>query len=166
MNRQDTGTRRPDLPEPTEAEVAEHLEFLRRKFGSWAPHTKALGVRLDSIERDGVVGSLSCRPEFIGDPQRGVIHTGVIASMIDSIAGCAVNAHLGRRQRIATLDLRIDYLRPSFADADLHCHGECYRVTTHIAFARALVWQHDREQPVASSLITFMHSMTRSGEPK
>lgn len=150
-------------PEPTKAEVTAHLDLLRQNFESWAPHTKALGVKLDSIERDGVRASLVCRPEFIGDPQRGVIHTGVIASMIDSVAGCAVNAHLGRRQRIATLDLRIDYLRPSYGDADLHCHSECYRVTRHIAFARALVWQHDSDQPVASSLITFMHSMGRPG---
>ncbi|WP_205700932.1 PaaI family thioesterase [Jeongeupia sp. USM3] len=66
----------------------------------------------------------------------------------------AVHAAAGARA-IATLDLRIDYLRPAKPDAPIFCTAECYRLTEHIAFTRATAFQDDIAKPVAYAVATF-----------
>jgi acyl-coenzyme A thioesterase PaaI-like protein len=56
----------------------------------------------------------------------------------------------------ATLDLRIDYLRPAAALKDLLAEAECYRVTRHVAFVRGVCHQGDAERPVANLTATFI----------
>lgn len=41
---------------------------------------------------------------------------------------------------MATLDLRVDYLRPARSRADVMVRAECYRQTRHIAFNSGTVW--------------------------
>lgn len=137
---------------------------LRRGFASSVPHVKELGIELTHADAAGAEGRLPYRPEFLGDAERQLIHTGVITTLIDSVCGVALIAHLGLPTRIATLDLRVDYLRPSRPGRDLLCRAECYRNTEQIAFLRASVWQDDPAQPVAASLAAFMRT-ARPGEP-
>jgi uncharacterized protein (TIGR00369 family) len=106
---------------------------------------------------------MPCRPEFLGDVERGVIHTGVVTTLIDSACGAAVLAHLGTPERIATLDLRVDYLRPSRMHAELVCRAECFRTTPQIVFVRAEVWQDDSSQPVAVAQAAFMRGNSDKG---
>ena len=56
---------------------------------------------------------------------------------------------------IATLDLRIDYLRPPIEHEPVTAEAECYRVTQSIAFVRALAHQGDPERAIANSASTF-----------
>ena len=63
---------------------------------------------------------------------------------------------LGKPMRIATLDLRIDYLRPGKRDHDLICRAECYRVTKNVAFTRGITHDGDPNDPVASAAGTFI----------
>lgn len=137
---------------------------LRTGYATAVPHVAELGIVLDRLDGHGAVGRLPYRPEFLGDIERALIHTGVITTLIDSICGVALIAHIGEAVRIATLDLRVDYLRPSRPGRDLVCHAECYRSTEQIAFLRATVWQDDPAQPVASSMGAFMRT-GRPGEP-
>lgn len=147
--------------------VADHvdkaafLERLRVGFAERIPHVAVMGIRIEGLSREGAVARLPCRPEFIGDTLRGVIHTGVVTSLVDSVCGLAVSARIGAPQAVATLDLRVDYLRPSHGDADLLCRAECYRLTAHVAFVRARVWQDDPDAPVAEGLATFMRTPNR-----
>lgn len=141
-------------------------EFVARvteRFLSTVPQVKALGIGIERIDGHVVRARMPVRAELLGDIERGIVHTGVVTSLIDSMAGLAVLIRIGRRDAIATLDLRVDYLRPSLLGADLHCLAECYRLTDQIAFAKATVWQHDEAQPVATSLGAFMrgNSSTR-----
>ena len=137
-------------------------EALRLSYSTAVPHVRDLGIELTRVDTKAAEARLPYKPELLGDAERQLIHTGVITSLIDSICGLALLAHIGRPTRIATLDLRVDYLRPSRPGADLVCRAECYRLTEQIAFLRASVWQDDPEQPVASSLGTFMRT---GGDP-
>lgn len=136
-------------------------EALRTSFGRAVPHAAALGITVDEITADYARASLPFREEWLGDPLRGVIHTGVIVSLVDSLFGITLLGRLGSFQSIATLDLRMDYLRPARRDLALHARSECYRQTASIAFLRATVWQADEHEPVATSQSAFMLSPHR-----
>jgi acyl-coenzyme A thioesterase PaaI-like protein len=63
---------------------------------------------------------------------------------------------------IATLDLRIDYLRPAEAGRAVRCRASCYKQTRNVAFTRAVAFHDDPGDPIAHSVGTFMIS-TRGG---
>lgn len=136
---------------------------LRRSYPTSVPHVGELGIELTRLDAEAAEARLPCRPEFLGDTEHQLIHTGIVTTLIDSVCGVALLAHIGKPMRIATLDLRVDYLRPSRPGKDLVCRAECYRLTEQIAFLRATVWQDDPAAPVASSLGTFMRT-ARPGE--
>ncbi|MFX5578868.1 PaaI family thioesterase, partial [Acinetobacter baumannii] len=56
----------------------------------------------------------------------------------------------------ATLDLRIDYLRPASRGATVIGRGECYRLTRQIAFVRGQAHDGDPDDPIAHVAGTFM----------
>ena len=64
---------------------------------------------------------------------------------------------------IATLDLRIDYLRAAEPGRDVVCHATCYKRTRNVAFTRAIAYHDDPADPIASSVGTFMLSTKPGG---
>ncbi len=134
------------------------LDHLRDSFATVIPHTMEIGMLAVSVSPEGAVARLPFRPYFVGDPERGLIHTAVITTLIDSTCGLALFARLGTAESIATLDLRVDYLRASRPPGELWCRAECYRLTDQIAFLRASVWQHDEAEPVATAMAAFMRT--------
>ena len=78
------------------------------------------------------------------------------------VAGLAVFVALGKPRRIATLDLRIDYLRPSTPRQTLVCSAHCYKLTRQVAFVRALAHHGDESDAVASAVGTFRVFSTRT----
>ena len=96
------------------------------------------------------------RPELVGDPSRGVLHGGVVTTLIDATAGAAVYASIPRDRSLATLDMRIDYLKPAKPDRRLYATAELYRLTRRIAFVRASAYQDYRADQVANCAASFM----------
>jgi len=84
-----------------------------------------------------------------------VIHGGAITALLDGASGAAVFATLTDFVPIATLDLRIDYLRPAEAGQDVHARATCYKLTNNVAFTRAVAYHEDPEDPIAHSVGTF-----------
>lgn len=125
-------------------------EFLAR-----LPHARELGIELLASDPRGSCSfRLPWREELVGDPQLRILHGGVITTLLDTLGAAAVIARGVRAQ--ATLDLRIDYLRPAAAEKDLIAEAECYRVTRHVAFVRGVCHQGDAERPVANLTATFV----------
>lgn len=129
---------------------------LRERLINAIPHSRALGVQVQSVESEAVEVMLPYREDWIGDAVLGLIHPGVTTSLVDGAFGLAVLARLGKMRSLATLDLRMDYQRPAVKEQALFCRAECYRTTPHIAFARATVWQSDISKPVAIAQAAFM----------
>lgn len=120
------------------------------------PHCGALGLKVISVGRD-VTMALPWREDLVGDPSSGVLHGGVVTSLIDSVCGMAVFAAMQRLKPIATLDLRIDYLKPASAHKELYATAECYKLTRHIAFTRARAYHPETPDDwVASCVGAFM----------
>ena len=134
------------------------LDDLARKYVARAPHMREIGLRITAIDTARGTLSLPARPEWVGDPGRGLLHTGVLTVLADSTCGLAVGAAMAERAPYATLDLRMDWLRPAGPDHDVHCEAHCYRITRSVAFVRGEVWQADRSLPIATVQATFMLS--------
>lgn len=120
------------------------------------PHNGALGLRAIDFDEGVAVMVLPYAEKLIGNPATRVLHGGAITSLLDATSGMSVFMKLGKPTRIATIDLRIDYLRPAKPDRDVVARAECYKLTRHVAFARAIAHDGDEDDPVASAAGTFM----------
>ncbi len=133
----------------------------QRAFVDSVPHNRALGIEVVAMEPDGALFRLPYRDDLVGNPDTGVLHGGAITALLDACSGAAVFSVLPRMMPIATLDLRIDYLRPAEPGRDVFAHATCYKLTKNVAFTRAVAYHDDRAEPIASSVGTFMLSTRR-----
>lgn len=140
-----------------EAGGAERLAVARRFF-AMIPHSEVLGLRPVTVGEDFVLAEVAYTEQLVGNPDTGVIHGGVITTLVDQTSGAAVLAALGTPEQVATLDLRIDYLRAAMAGEPVRARARCYKVTSNICFARCVVYQGSESDPVATSMSTFMRA--------
>jgi uncharacterized protein (TIGR00369 family) len=141
------------MADPTDKEAREPNQ---RVFSGLIPHMDVLGMETVEARNGVAVIRLPWRPELVGNPETGVLHGGVVTTLIDTVSGLAAITGLAQPEPVATLDLRIDHLKPATPKADLFARAECYRLTSRIAFVRATAYQNDPEDLVASSVSTFM----------
>lgn len=120
------------------------------------PHVKELGAELVHIERGRATMRLAYQERLVGNPETGVVHGGVITTLIDTVCGMSVFTRMAKIGAIATLDLRIDYLKPATPGKDLLAEAECYKVTRNVAFVRGIAHHGDPDDPVANCAGTFM----------
>src|SRR3974390_2865569 len=137
-------------------ELAQAIAGRRSVYGSIS------GLKLDHAERGEAWSSLPYRPVFVGDTKTGVLHGGVVTAMLDESCGMAVQLALDGTNAIATLDLRIDYMKPATPGLDIKAHSICYRVTRSIAFVRATAYQDSEDDPVATATACFMVGANRT----
>src|SRR5690606_13451289 len=109
--------------------------------------------------------TLPYHEELIGDPQRRVVFGGVITTLIDQASGLAVACAMEELAAIATIDLRVDYLRAAEPGCDLFARSECYKLTRNVAFVRATAWERSPDDPFAGCLGTFMVGANQGGSP-
>ncbi len=119
-------------------------------------------MRLHEAEGGVAVVSVPYDARLVGDPETGVLHGGVITALLDTACGWAVMAAPAAIRSTATLDLRIDYMRPAEPHQDMLVRAECYHRTRSVAFVRAHAWQSADERIVASSVATFMLGANRA----
>lgn len=135
------------MPEP-------EIEFARRFFGT-LPYAEELGMRLDDCGPARAVISMPFDRRLVGDIETGVIHGGAVSALMDTSCGTAVLCHPARPAATATLDLRIDYMRPATPGQRITAEAECYHLTRTVAFVRAVAYDEDRSRIVAMSTGAF-----------
>ncbi|MBB4086462.1 PaaI family thioesterase [Sphingomonas carotinifaciens] len=124
--------------------------------GGFGGHGGRLGMRYHAHGPDWAELALPYDPALVGDPESGVIASGPIITIMDMATSLAVWLKRGRFVAHATLDLRVDYLRPATPGATVIGRGECYRVTHSIAFVRGQAHDGNPDDPVAHVTGTFM----------
>ena len=121
-----------------------------------SPQAKALGLELVGVEPREATLKAPYRTELVGDPDTGVIAGGVVTTLLDHTCGQAVWASLEAYTTLATLDLRIDYMRAAEPGLDIFAHAHCYKLTRSVAFVRAQAYDRDRDDPIATAQAAFM----------
>lgn len=143
--------------DPGKAEQrAEHIARLNQGFADAVPHNRALGLTFVDFDKGVARMRLPYAAHLVGNPETGVLHGGAITATMDATCGAAVFLALGVPTPIATLDLRIDYLKPATPPKDVVCKAECYKVTSNVAFVRALAFHDEEDDPIASAAGTFI----------
>ncbi|MFC0283679.1 PaaI family thioesterase [Camelimonas abortus] len=131
------------------------LDFIRKRMQGGTPHAEALGLTFETARVGHATLALPWQEAFAGDVESGILHGGVITALIDHTCGASVQLKRVMKQAIATLDLRIDYMKPASKGETVRCHAHCYKMTKNIAFVRAEAYQGESDL-IANAVATFM----------
>jgi uncharacterized protein (TIGR00369 family) len=136
-------------------DAPEWLKHASRLMGQ-TPFLAGIGGEVVEIGRERALSRVPYRPDLIGDPDTGVVHGGVITGLLDHTCGMAVMGALREPMPIATLDLRIDYMKPAVPGEEIIAEARCLKVGHDVAFVRGSAYQKDAADPVAICTGTFM----------
>ncbi|MES2090540.1 MAG: hotdog domain-containing protein [Pseudomonadota bacterium] len=140
-------------------------------FVNGIPFAQVSGMHVTNASKNHATLAMPARAEWTGDTLRQLTHPGVLTTLADTACGVAVGTALEVLEPFATLDLRMDYLRPAVADRALVCHAECHRLSRSVAFVRGEVRQPGQEEVLATVSAAFMRataagSRDPSGKPR
>lgn len=133
-----------------------NIEQRTRAFLSALRHCQLLGMTVEQATEDGLVLKLPYSELIVGNPETGVVHGGAITTLMDTCCGISAMCYLDEFEFCPTLDLRIDYMHPAEPGQPIYGFAECYRITSTVIFARGVAYQHDRNEPLAHVVGTFM----------
>lgn len=102
-------------------------------------------VRLTAFFDDSLVGSV----------EDGFVHGGVITTLLDNASGLSIATALDTPMSMATLDLRIDYMRPADPGRDIIGEAECFHITRSVAFVRGWAYHENKDKVIATSSGAF-----------
>jgi len=139
------------------------LPLLDQGFRQMVPHNAALGLRAIDCDPGVCVLILPWAEHLVGNPDSGVLHGGPITTLLDACGGASVFLKLSKPVPIATLDLRIDYLKMASPRRDVIARCECYKLGRNVAFVRGVAYHDTPDDPIASCAATFM--LSTKGKP-
>jgi acyl-coenzyme A thioesterase PaaI-like protein len=126
----------------------------------------SLALGFEALEDRTCAMRAPFRPDLVGDPEGGALAGGVIFALLDQTCGMAISQALraradaeGRALRpggMATLDFRLDHIRPPRPSADVIGEAECLRLTGDIAVVRGWAYEESADDPIAVAQAAFM----------
>jgi uncharacterized protein (TIGR00369 family) len=129
-----------------------NAEMLAKVFEEYIPFNRFLGLRCLEISESGVRVELPYRPELIGNPEIPALHGGAISSTLDTTGGLAVWSRAQPKDRVSTIDLRVDYLRPGRPE-NLIAVARVVRLGNRVGVAELRAFHaDDEERPVAAGM--------------
>lgn len=87
-------------------------EYLQKMMSGELPHpplVEALGIRLTHVEPGRVV--MEVEPSRMHDNGIGIAHGGLVATLLDSALGCAVNSQMPAGRMFTTLEMKVNFTR-------------------------------------------------------
>jgi uncharacterized protein (TIGR00369 family) len=116
--------------------TVEHVQALITR----APYHQWLGLTVLAVHDDGIELKAKWREEWVVNIERGYVHGGVLAALVDLAADWAMVKQTGRG--VPTIDLRVDYHRPA-GRGDLIARGKVVRAGSQFATAEAHIFDQD-----------------------
>lgn len=140
----------------SEAEDAAELIRKWRVITSISPYSRELGLELHKVEPDWCVIKVNPGASVVGNRTTGVVHGGVVTALLDSCYGLAIFVRLNVLRAMATLDLRIDYLKGATPGREIFGGAVCYKLGHELAFVRGAAYHDSPDEPIATSSAIFM----------
>ena len=125
-------------------------------FVEGTPHAGELGIKFVSVDIGRAAISLPYNAKLIGDADTRVIAGGAVTTLLDQCSGLAATSAFEEITAVATLDLRIDYMRAAEPGKTIIADAHCYKTTRNVAFVRAIAHDGDPDKPVATAQSCFM----------
>ena len=126
------------------------------------PHSVRVGMTVLDAKKGECWIKMPYSPDLVGNIETGVVHGGVITTLLDQCGGSSVILSLDDLVSIATLDLRIDYMKPATPGLDIVGYSHCYKITKNVAFTRGIAYHTDPEEPIANAVGSFMLGANRA----
>ena len=112
----------------------EHLQAIRDGALPPPPITTHFDFRIVSVEVGEVV--FSCTPDESAYNPIGVVHGGLVCTLLDSVLGCAVQSTLLSGVGYTSIELKVNYLRAVHSTSgELSARGRVTKPGRRIAFA-------------------------------
>lgn len=102
------------------------LEFIQQ-----TPWHRYLGIQVEQLLKGSARIRLPFKPEFTGNAAKGALHGGVLSSLADICAIATVWTFCRPQDLSATVDLKVDYLRPAPLE-DMIAEGEIRMLGRHL----------------------------------
>lgn len=143
-------------PVSTFTEGAPFDPELVNRFMSKFGHGGFLNMEYSQHGEDWVELAIDWRYDLVGDPGTGVMASAVVISLLDNATSMSIWQKRGAFVPQVTMDLRLDYLRPSPAGKRVYGRGICYHISRKIGFVRGIAHNGDLEDPLAYASGTFI----------
>jgi uncharacterized protein (TIGR00369 family) len=127
-----------------------------KRFVGLLRQCQVLGMEVIEADAEGLTIELPYNKQHVGNPSTGVIHGGVLTTLMDTASGTMVINALPEFELCPTLDLRVDYVRAAEPEKSIFAFAQAYRVSRNVVFTRCIVHQGDIEEPVANCVAAFM----------
>ena len=111
------------------------VEDLRSRIAA-SPFHAGLGISVEHAAAGEIRLGWEAQPDHRN--LQGLVHGGILATLVDIAMGLAVRTVVGPTRRHLTMDLHVHYLRPA-QPGRLEALGSVVRVGTHVGFAEGSV---------------------------
>ncbi|MEQ8571190.1 MAG: hotdog fold thioesterase [Deltaproteobacteria bacterium] len=133
------------------------------QFMRLVPFNQVLQIRIESLEDGFVRMAIPFREELIGDPFRRALHGGVISALVDTAGGAALMTRCEVGDRLSTVDMRVDYLRPGLPE-DVIVDATVVRLGNRVGVAEMRAYHAGRKaEPIASGKAVYNIRRADSG---
>ncbi|MDK9706922.1 MAG: thioesterase family protein [Desulforhopalus sp.] len=143
------------------------LDVLKAIYEQSMPFHRLLQVRITALTASDVEARIDMREELVGNFVRGILHGGVISSILDLAGGLVASVELlkhlegmdveelaKRMAKIGTIDLRVDYLRPGKGEFFI-ATGSVLRKGSKVAVVRTEL-VNDQKVLIAAGTGTYL----------
>ena len=118
------------------------------------PFNKHLGLKVEVLSKGYCRMRIPWADHLTGDPGRPAVHGGILATLVDVAGGTACwTVRESESDRLSTIDLRIDYLRPGPAK-DMICEAHLIRMGNKVCTARMEVYSEGDDQDSVGPIAT------------
>jgi uncharacterized protein (TIGR00369 family) len=119
------------------------------------PVAVLLGFAIDRVDEGNVVFSMDPVHDHVNP--LGTVHGGIITTLLDSAMGCAVHTTLPAGGMYTTLELKVNFLRPSFEGGErLLSEGTVLHRGTTAVLAEATIVGAETGKKVAHATSTCL----------
>ena len=120
----------------------EYMHAVRDGTAAWPPMGVLMSIELVEAERGRVV--MTCTPGEEHYNPLGIIHGGLLCTLLDTVMGCATHTTLEQGTGYTSIELKVSYLRPVTLDTGaLTATGSAVKEGRRVVFAEGGVADAD-----------------------